>query len=438
LGGRLVLLKAVLSSLPVYFLSFFKAPAGIISSIESIFKRFFWGGGEGNRKIAWINWDTICLPKAEGGLGVRRMGAFNISLLGKWCWRMLTDREGLWYRVLKARYGEEGGRIKEGGRLSSAWWKMVCQIREGIGVGVGNWFESNVSKVVGDGRNTLFWYDKWCGDISLRMKFPRLFDLAVEKESTVRDMERCGWGFGGRAWVWRRRLFAWEEESVRECSLLLHNISLQDTIIDKWRWSLDPIHGYTVKGAYTFLTSNGVMVDRSNVDDVWHKHIPSKVSLLVWRLLRNRIPTKDNLEHQGVLSFADTSCVYGCASSESAEHLFLHCTMANKMWALVCKWLGISFVLAGELRNHYIQFTKMAGMPLFTRLYFNIIWFATVWVIWKDRNHRVFQNTISDPTNLIELVKCNSYLWLRSKQVAFGYSYHDWWKHPIPCMGVLL
>jgi hypothetical protein len=35
-GGRLILLKYVLSSLPVYFLSFFKAPAGIISSIESI------------------------------------------------------------------------------------------------------------------------------------------------------------------------------------------------------------------------------------------------------------------------------------------------------------------------------------------------------------------------------------------------------------------
>jgi len=43
-GGRLILLKYVLSSLPVYFLSFFKASAGIISSIESIFKRFFWGG----------------------------------------------------------------------------------------------------------------------------------------------------------------------------------------------------------------------------------------------------------------------------------------------------------------------------------------------------------------------------------------------------------
>jgi len=42
------------------------------------------------------------------------MGTFNVSLLGKWCWRMLTEREGLWYRVLKARYGEEGGRIRRG------------------------------------------------------------------------------------------------------------------------------------------------------------------------------------------------------------------------------------------------------------------------------------------------------------------------------------
>ena len=67
------------------------------------------GGGEVNRKIAWIKWDSICLPKEDGCLGVRRMGAFNVFLLGKWCWQMMTKKEGLWYRVLKARYGEEGG-----------------------------------------------------------------------------------------------------------------------------------------------------------------------------------------------------------------------------------------------------------------------------------------------------------------------------------------
>jgi len=43
-GGRLVLLKYVLSSLHVYTLSFFKAPSGIISSIESILIFFFFLG----------------------------------------------------------------------------------------------------------------------------------------------------------------------------------------------------------------------------------------------------------------------------------------------------------------------------------------------------------------------------------------------------------
>jgi hypothetical protein len=44
MGGRLVLLKSVMSLLPVYAISIFKAPAGIISSIESILICFFFGG----------------------------------------------------------------------------------------------------------------------------------------------------------------------------------------------------------------------------------------------------------------------------------------------------------------------------------------------------------------------------------------------------------
>jgi len=41
--GRLTLLKFVLTSLPVYAFSVFKAPSGIISSIESLFRNFFLG-----------------------------------------------------------------------------------------------------------------------------------------------------------------------------------------------------------------------------------------------------------------------------------------------------------------------------------------------------------------------------------------------------------
>jgi len=87
---------------------------------------------------------------------------------------------------------------------------------------VGNWFEVNIRRVIGHGRYTLFWYGRWIGDMPLRLKFPRLFELVVVKDCTVGGMEGRGWGIDGGAWEWRRRLFAWEEESVRECALLLH------------------------------------------------------------------------------------------------------------------------------------------------------------------------------------------------------------------------
>ena len=125
------------------------------------------------------------------------------------------EKEGLWYRVLKFRYGEVGRRLGEGGRHSSVWWKTVCKVREGVGEGTANWFEENIRCVVGDGSDILFWFDKWVGNIPLRLKYPRLFELTVDKNCKVADMRRLGWADDGRAWVWRRRLFAWEEENVR-------------------------------------------------------------------------------------------------------------------------------------------------------------------------------------------------------------------------------
>jgi hypothetical protein len=41
MGGRLVHIKSILSSLPVYFLSFFKQSTCIIYFIESLFNFFF-------------------------------------------------------------------------------------------------------------------------------------------------------------------------------------------------------------------------------------------------------------------------------------------------------------------------------------------------------------------------------------------------------------
>jgi len=82
--------------------------------------------------------------------------------------------------------------------------------------------------------------------------------------------------------------------------------------------------------------------------------------------------------HQGILLITDAACVGGCVDFESATHLFLHCNVFGSLWSLVRNWLGISLVPSGELRSHFIQFTKMAGMLRVSHLYLRIIWFATI------------------------------------------------------------
>ncbi|CAN1815182.1 Putative ribonuclease H protein At1g65750 [Linum perenne] len=69
-GGRVVLLKSVLSHLPTYFLSILRIPATVLAKLESIQKRFLWGGLEEKRRIHLISWDWVKTAKCIGGLGV--------------------------------------------------------------------------------------------------------------------------------------------------------------------------------------------------------------------------------------------------------------------------------------------------------------------------------------------------------------------------------
>jgi len=314
----------------------------------------------------------------------------------------------------------------------------MCSIRGGVGSGAGSWFEDNTRRVVGDSRNTYFWTDNWVGGVPVGIKFPRLFEFSMNRECSVEEMAWLGWEEGGRVWVWWRRLLAWEEESVRECTALLNNIVLQDHIHDRWKWLLDPIQGYSVCGIYQFLTFADEPVDRGRVINVRHKQVSSKVSMFAWRLLRDRIPAKLNLVRRCVVQTNDNLCVGGCRYIKLTDHLFFGCNIFCSIWYLVCKWLGITSVSSSTICEHFTQFTNMAGMPQFTYFYLKVIWLVCTWVLWKERNNRVLKNMALDPYSLLEKVKLNSFLWLKTNQVSFAYGYHDWWRHPLLCMGVFL
>ena len=104
-GGRLMLLKSTLSSLPTYFLSLFTIPTYVANKIEKLHRDFLWG----DSKYHLIGWDKVCAPIADGGLGIRKVTTFNKALLGKWLWRFGKEEDRLWRRVVVSKYGEGWG-----------------------------------------------------------------------------------------------------------------------------------------------------------------------------------------------------------------------------------------------------------------------------------------------------------------------------------------
>jgi hypothetical protein len=123
-------------------------------------------------------------------------------------------------------------------------------------------------KKVGDESDTFFWTDPWLGGVPL---CERLFYLAENKSNTVAEMFSSGWAAGGEAWVWRRQLWVWEDEMLRECQTLLLPFTLQAQSQNVWRWHPDPDSGYSVRSAYQLLTSHDSFTLGEAEDLVWHK-----------------------------------------------------------------------------------------------------------------------------------------------------------------------
>ena len=83
-GGRLTLIRSVLSLLPIYYLSLIKAPISVITSLEKLMRNFFCEGGDLVGRHHLVRWEMVCQAKINGGLGIGNLEKRNNALLMKW------------------------------------------------------------------------------------------------------------------------------------------------------------------------------------------------------------------------------------------------------------------------------------------------------------------------------------------------------------------
>jgi hypothetical protein len=103
-AGKEVFLKAVIQAISTYVMSCFLLPRATCSSMRKSIADFWWGIEEGRRKMHWRSWVWLSTPKGLGGMGFRDLVLFNKAMLGRQCWRLLTEPDSLCARVLKGRY----------------------------------------------------------------------------------------------------------------------------------------------------------------------------------------------------------------------------------------------------------------------------------------------------------------------------------------------
>ena len=78
---RLVLIKHVLASILVHSFLALPVPRSILKELDKLMRNFLWSASEAKLKANFVNWDSVCKPKSEGGLGLCKMQDLNDACL---------------------------------------------------------------------------------------------------------------------------------------------------------------------------------------------------------------------------------------------------------------------------------------------------------------------------------------------------------------------
>ncbi|RZC16876.1 Formin-like protein 20 [Glycine soja] len=296
-------------------------------------RRFLWGGGVEEKKIAWVKWESVCLPKEKGGIGIRDIRKFNYAFLGKWKWSFFYNKGELWARILDSKYGdwrhlEEATR----GNRASTWWKDI----------------------------------------------------------NIIDPSATGWEWNFK---WRRQLYDDEMEMAVKFLQDLEDISIHPDREDKWIWKEDASGVYSAGSEYKKLMSAQTDENQDGVfTELWKVKAPSKAAFFAWRLLEDRLPTKMNLRRRNV-EINDPTCPFCKYKDEDATYIFFSCRKILPFWWKSVSWTNTSGPLPQIPRMHFLQhvvWNKNGSSSQILKCW----WISLTWSIWQHRNNIIFEGTI--------------------------------------------
>jgi ribonuclease HI len=389
----------VAQAIPSYCMSVFLLPSSIGDDIEKMLNSFWWGS-KGDRKhgIRWMSWDKLTMRKEFGGMGFRSILGFNLAMLGKQGWKLLTNPDAMVSRIFKAKYYPNGDFLGASlGHNPSYVWRSIWSSRPLLKEGY-RWR-------IGNGSLIPIWRTPWLrNEDNPTIVTPILNNENLSKVSDLIDVNQGCWN--------RNRvseLFC-DRDANEILKIPLVNLGKRDEII----WRFDKKGIYSVKSAYRVCVD--VMINRDDWkvegdwQQLWTLPIPPKVKQFMWRLGRDCLPNRQRLMSKGV--HGDSNCVVCHRYTEYNWHLFLDCADSIACWRQVKLW--------NELQN--LMENAEGFNDVFKRIWHNfttqqLVSFAmTSWSLWRKRNLQLWEQKIESTSQVIGRANGTLQAWQHARQ----------------------
>ncbi|KAL5165677.1 hypothetical protein HKD37_18G050765 [Glycine soja] len=224
---------------------------------------------------------------------------------------------------------------------------------------------------------------------------------------------------------WRRHLF--DSEIARAGSFLgdISQQQLHPLREDTWIWKPEPAGDYSTKSGYDLIW--GELMEARQEQDygaIWKLKIPTKTAMSTWRLLRDTLPTKQNLRRRQI-PIDDMLCPLCRNKEEGAEHLFFNCSKTLPLWWESMSWVNLITAMPQNHRDHFLQHGMEVADGVRSKTW-KCWWIALTWTIWHHRNKVVFQDTIFHGTKLLEDALFLLWSWIKAMDKDFTLHFNQW------------
>lgn len=366
-------------------MSCFEIPVSLCKRIQSALTRFFWDGTDQKRKMCWVSWPKLTLPKENGGLGFRDIQLFNQALLAKVAWRILVKPNCLLARVLKGKYCHNKHFLEAPAPSScSHGWRSIVSGRDLL--------KSNLGKAIGNGNTTKVWHDTWISVTEDIKPFGPIQEEALDLRVSDLLTTELQWN--------TKRIKELLPELVDKIQRI-HPSKMGEEDCYIWRPSQSGI--YTTKSGY-----NSMALERASTlnplqpqsefkwyRDVWSAPAPPKLKVFLWSCIQRAIPVGENLETRGIRT--NIQC-RRCGEAETTTHLLFSCPFAQNVWGRIQTGTTVHLAVIEDLRDALVKFRNVHCLPP-SGVVGNILpWVC--WQLWTARNKLIFENRDSLPEEI--------------------------------------